>query len=533
MLRGGIGSVRAELLNVYWVSDQLTGILIFLMVIFSPWAFGTTEPWSIWTMNIAGYVLGALLAVKRLSRSASGNLPARWDSPGISQGDTVGSAPGLSANKVTWGLGLLTLGLLGYCLLSALNARATFYDRSLAFDYHRCLAWLPHSFDSTATWQALRSYLAFACSFWAVRDWLLGKSSGEERAGWQGAKPVQDAPGPPLPARLRRLLWLLAINGALLGLEGIVQRLEQSPRLLFLVRPRIHQTAISQFGPYAYRSNAAEYLNLVWPVAVGFWWTLNRAGSRRRSHHLLLACGAIIAACPLISTSRGGALVAAGLLAAASLVLLFSGSLLRTGSRQYEKKGLLTLGMLSVFLAGTLALGLALGWRALKPRMARLEEGLALREELYAAARPMAADFPWFGTGPGSFETVSQLYPRPAIFWPAQLHNDWLEIRLTFGWVGCALLAGMVICVLMRWFAPGGIHGPRRFVLLLWVALAGCAAHAQFDFPLQVYSIQFLVVLLGAVLFTLSRVNPLRDRRHSNPCTYNNSDNRRCRGGRS
>ena len=31
------------------------------MIIFSPWAFGTTESWSIWTMNIAGYALGALL----------------------------------------------------------------------------------------------------------------------------------------------------------------------------------------------------------------------------------------------------------------------------------------------------------------------------------------------------------------------------------------------------------------------------------------------------------------------------------------
>src|SRR5262249_38928741 len=53
--------------------------------------------------------------------------------------------------------------------------------------------------------------------------------------------------------------------------------------------------------------------------------------------------------------------------------------------------------------------------------------------EMYARARPMAADYPLFGTGPGSFVTVFQLYRRSyETYWPAQLHNDWLETRITF-----------------------------------------------------------------------------------------------------
>jgi hypothetical protein len=51
----------------------------------------------------------------------------------------------------------------------------------------------------------------------------------------------------------------------------------------------------------------------------------------------------------------------------------------------------------------------------------------------------------------------------------------------------------------------GGIHGGRRFVALAWLGIAGCLAHARFDFPFQVHSILLLFLVLCAILFTLSR----------------------------
>lgn len=50
------------------LSDRVSGWLIYAMIIFSPWAFGTTQTWSIWSMNIAGYMLGVLLLIKLLAR---------------------------------------------------------------------------------------------------------------------------------------------------------------------------------------------------------------------------------------------------------------------------------------------------------------------------------------------------------------------------------------------------------------------------------------------------------------------------------
>jgi O-antigen ligase len=142
----------------------------------------------------------------------------------------------------------------------------------------------------------------------------------------------------------------------------------------------------------------------------------------------------------------------------------------------------------------------------LKPRLAELQEGFANREEMYAVARPMAADYAVFGTGPGTFDTLFQLYRTSTeTYWPAQLHNDWLETRITFGWLGCALIGLALVTVLARWFARGGLHGGRRFMILMWLALAGCLVHARFDFPFQIYSILFLFLVLCAVAFNLSR----------------------------
>src|SRR5438093_1537642 len=61
----------------YRICDGLTEGYVYFAVVFAPWAFGTTERWSIWTMNIACYVLGALFMAKWLIRLRTGYQPVR------------------------------------------------------------------------------------------------------------------------------------------------------------------------------------------------------------------------------------------------------------------------------------------------------------------------------------------------------------------------------------------------------------------------------------------------------------------------
>jgi len=173
------------------------------------------------------------------------------------------------------------------------------------------------------------------------------------------------------------------------------------------------------------------------------------------------------------------------------------------GSNGSSSRG--TAGLLILFLTVVLSLGWYFGWATLEPRLEQFGEGYQGREEMYEAAQPMARDYPLFGTGPGTFATVFQLYLYSTdTYWPAQLHNDWLETRITFGWVGFVLLLSALTCVGMRWFVPGGIRGSRRFVVLAWLALGGCLAQARFDFPFQIHSTLFLFLVICALLFGLS-----------------------------
>jgi hypothetical protein len=585
--------------------------LIYFMVVFSPWAFGTTQPWAMRTMDAAGYSLGLLLGLKLWLRWWKGYRPARWgrekgkiesrkQSCEIKEGfhgpgkaeigereerkgesktagpqdhETTGACFSLQPGRRVvvrrhkwrerrhsweWRLTALFIGLtaaiLGYCLISVLNASATYRPQDLSFVYHpHVIKWLPHSLDSASTWAVFWNYLALACAFLALRDWLPGKSDREQRVEYAGSTGVRSVLR--TPDRLRRLLWVMAVNGGVLALEGIAQRLEGSGHLLFILKPRINQTAEAQFGTYAYRGNAAAYFNLLWPVCLGFWWTLQRSHAGGTRHHLLLLCTGLMAACPMICSSRAGAVVDLGLLVAGTAFLLLSG--LRSGSHSAERDGnasrasrgrahggsrsggehqrgsvmmrssasatyaqrrqdaakrILTLfprtrsALLLGFCAGVLVLGYVFGWKTLQPRWSQLARDYAVRDDMSEQARQMATDYPVFGTGPGTFQAVFNLYRiSTETRWPAQVHNDWLETRITFGWAGSALISLAFVTMLVRWFLPGGMHGGRRFVVLTWLALAGCLAHARYDFPFQVYSILFLFLVLCAILSDLTR----------------------------
>lgn len=227
-----------------------------------------------------------------------------------------------------------------------------------------------------------------------------------------------------------------------------------------------------------------------------------RSPSSSRARHLLLPCVIVMATGAIFSVSRGGALVALAGLVGAAAILLF-------GLRR--RHPIVKFGAI-LFFGAALAVGLGPSWDKLSARMTEVESGFAGRESMNVTARQIAKDYRWLGTGPGTFEPIFQMYRTSQDeYWPAQLHNDWLETRITFGRVGSALIGLAFLLVLARWFAPGGIPVNSPFVMLLWLALGGCLLHARWDFPLQMYSILFLFLLLCAILTTLTSRQPLEN----------------------
>lgn len=520
--------------QVYTICEGITAALICFMIVFTPWALGTTPKWAIWTMNITAYTLGMLLVAKWLIRRQTGFKPVRWGAPAEEEDSEFFKLSTSKRDPWTVSLAGLTGFILMYTLVSALNPRATFIAWERRFEYHDCISWLPHSYDSASTWRVFWMYLGLACFFWAARDWLLGKTRRERRSIQEGPEggtaaatafsselsresteltasavlPKPTGPArPELPSRMRLLLWVMCINGSIVALEAILQRLSGTNRLLWLALPRFNDTAATQFGPYAYRANAATFFNLIWPVCLGFWLVLRRAArpSLRQGHrvgsgnHLILLPGAVLmAACPIISTSRGGALVAV------AAIMVSMGIVLRIARKETLW---FRVGTCSLFV---LILGISafLGLKELVPRFQTIfTDQLSRRTEIYENALPMAREFPVYGTGPGTFGSLYQLY-RSSItqVWDAYVHDDWLETRITFGWVGFIAILAMLGIVIAHWFwGGGGIPVRWEFPSTIWVALGATLLHAKFDFPFQVYSLLFLFLLLCVMLYCLSR----------------------------
>jgi O-Antigen ligase len=487
--------LRAADVPLYQLCDQVSGAVILLMAVFSPWAFGTTQPWAIWAMNYATYFLGVLLLVKLFIRKIKKFPAPRWDVRVISEHrKKKGRRPARVATRL---LAWLTMALLAYCLVHVLNAAATYDAERRLFLYRPYIGWLPHSFDANRGWFYFWQYLGLAAGFWSVRDWLLGQTAVEEK----NIRLQPEDAAPIFPARLRQLVWLLAFSGLALGIEGIVQRVSGAHKLLFVLQPVVNPEGDTQFGTYAYRSNAAQYFNLLWPLCLGVWWWFRDGGGK---NYLLPVAAAVMAACPIISISRGGAMVVVGLLLLLIPIYLIGEYFARknSDSKNLGKQFI----WLVIFLAVVVGLGGFFGWEKLSPRLQKIGEGFSGREEMFTAAQPMAADYPLFGTGPGTFATVFQLYRiSNATYWPEQLHNDWLETQITFGWIGLLLVLTALGCVV-----TAGFFAPRKFALAAGLALGGCLIHACFDFPLQIHSVLFLFLLICALVLALG-VMPRRN----------------------
>jgi O-antigen ligase len=453
--------------------------LIIFAVVFSPWAFGSTEDWAIRVMNGTGFALGILWLLKLGWRRRSAAVRA---ASGFAIEPPAPAFEPLFQNLLLCSIALLLL----YCLIGAWNARVVYHLWWL--EYRPAVSWLPHSYDQQRSWDFFWKMLGLAGLFCGARDWLLSAHS------WPGR----------LPVRLQRLLWILAASGVLLAVEGLAQRFSGQNKLLWLVEPGINKTPDTQFGPFAYRANAAEYFNLLWPVLLAFWLYLKTTARRtpatfwgRHKRKILLPAMLLIALCPAVALSRAGALVLLASLFAAGIIVWIA---LRRTSRR------LWLGMV---LAGVALLGAGslLEGNALLARFQQLNPGYGdlSRASLNVLGQQMAADNQPFGVGPGAFTSQYQFYRLSfQDAWPAQMHNDWLEALITLGWIGLLLSLLPFLLILGRCFLPGGIQIRLPVVALFWVALAGCLVHAVVDFPFQIESILVLFTLLCSQLSAFS-----------------------------
>ena len=306
--------------KLYRWADISSEVLIYFTALWGPWAFGTVHDWAILTINLASYGIGALLLLKWSIRYSTGYEPALWTTQ--KNGQSITQLP-----KKDWhtkAVAALTIYMLGYILISILNVRANFNHELNFFEYKETyIKWLPHTYDKSATVQSFLNFLGLACCFWGIRDWLLGKTRKERMESQKLEAETnhnfgEEVPPPSIPIRLNRLLWLLSISGGMLALVSIIQRLDGTPKLLWLYERERFGTSTQSFGPFGYRSNGAAYINMIFPMSVGFLiWAIQQARNKimstgrksGESHIILFPAICMMLVAPFISLSRGGILI--------------------------------------------------------------------------------------------------------------------------------------------------------------------------------------------------------------------------------
>lgn len=338
--------------------DQFSGALILFLLVFTPWAFGTTQAWSLWGATTLCGLLGVLLVAKICIR--------RLRPP---------SPPTHAPRGAITILATTTFALLGIMGVSIANARGTWDPGTGILDYLRePIRWLPTTYDRASTLRFLATYLGLACAFWAIRDWLRGDIRLRE-----DCQPSDAA----IPTRVRLMLWVLCLNGAALALVCCLQRAAGTSDLLWLVKSKSGKTPEMVFGPWSYRSNGAQYFNLLWPICLGYWLWLQEQAYRSSDSRIarfdgpqlvLIPCAVLLAASPVISGSRAAALVAAGLVVVTVVALLARSAHGRIRRPLRRSAALLVVG--GSFLA------LATGWRLIWQRLQEHDTWIHSRVEV-------------------------------------------------------------------------------------------------------------------------------------------------------
>lgn len=472
---------RSPLRKATKVVEWIGGGMLCLLAVITPWLFGTTEEWSVRLVNFLTYAAGAIFSVAAILNRVAG----REEPFPRSRREHLFSYLFLALN----------LSVLAFCVTALWNARATFSVFDQSFEYRENFnPSLPTTYDAELTRETLMSLLACFVVFWSIRSWIYGGT--RQRTEGSGDNMLRNR-------RFLLLAWVISLNGMAVAIQGILQRLSNSSKLLWM-RESWWQSAIACFGPFSYRGNAAEYLNLVWPLALGLWWILSRDRSRRQGSSrvftdgpellLIPAMVVMIAAC-IISLSRGGAIITAACLISIGTIFL-----IQKGTSMRARLGVL--GFI-VLVVATISL---LGWNLLVQRFR--SDGLSNlsgREEIYRNAKQMAVDYPIFGTGPGTFRSVYHLYRQETKeIWHGFLHDDWMETRVTFGWVGLLLVVAHLVWLGVWCASPGRPRVLYAFSACVGIALTGALIHAKFDFPFQTYSILYTFVVIAALLSTVS-----------------------------
>lgn len=310
------------------------------------------------------------------------------------------------------------------------------------------------------------------------------------------------------PGAFRRLAIVCTVNGALLSILALAQRFSSSPETIYWIYPCLG----SAYGPFVCKNNYPDYVNVCLFMGVGLllrtpafrhrakslleW--LTELGQNPTTLWLLSAVGLMVTGI-MFSMSRGGAIALAGG-AIACLVLTMWTNRFSASLRLLTLVTTLAVGAMAFF--GVDAIGERLGTLA-------GNDPNQSRRELWARTLPLVGQFPIFGTGFGTFETIEPQTRQPGdervLNWE-HAHNDYLEVLIEGGFVNLSLLLLVVVFAYrsgIRAFNRLRNHPDGALAIGGLCGFTAVVLHSFGDFGMHIPAVAVLVTVLLAHLRAL------------------------------
>jgi len=454
-----------------WPEHVIEGGILFLLV-FTPLAYGTVEPWSEALTTLVALALALTWGLTMLAHGeVRGVVPPGWLPAGLFLLLGVGQ--------------LVPLPMAFHWALSPISAEQ--YQRAASVLGTPARAW-PLSLDPHATWRQTLNLLSVSLFF------LVALNTCRTRA------------------RLLRVLWTLVIVGAAVALLGLAQRASWTGRLYWIGAGVPART--TPFGPFVNRAHFAGLMVIVIPMTLALFLAgaepsprsprPARRGRPAAAFRLVLPFLALLmGAALLVSGSRGG-LVSLG----ATLVTM-------TGLSVRGRAGRGRAVTIAAAGIGMLLVAVWIGADLLAATVARLSVEWthpldSPRLLLWADALRLWWQAPVFGTGLATFGIaypVVRTVPSSLAFSHAE--SDWVQLLTDTGIVGLGLVLATGVALarrLWRRCEPSADRWAGSLALGGLAVLVGVAVHGvgNFNWPL----VSLWVYLAAALAAGLAAPTP-------------------------
>ncbi len=350
-------------------------IVFFFLTLFTPLAFGGSEPWGLLVFNLTCIIFGGFILLKKRS-------------------------------VVITPVSKTVLSLLGFIILLAslqLLNQHNFLQKP---------SYLPFTLCRYYSFEGLSLLFSLSVLYLALVQVVRHENE------------------------IKNLILIMTINAVIVAMISIGFRTE-------FIQYFSGIKMLSAFGPFASRNHGAQFMMISFFLSLFLWlpnFLLSKKQYLPRKNVYCLVLSVVLFIGVFASHSRGGVIALIS-----GLFILFFLCVLFSRKSNYRKTSILTISaiifIIIMYLVVTYSAVIGLRQFGTGSDNARLG--------LYAAAINMLKDFPYTGVGFDAFSAAIDAYiPFALRQFPRYLHNDWLELLLSFGYIAGTVILWLIFIII-------------------------------------------------------------------------------------